>query len=818
MQSFRKSIFLILMITGIPLRSSAESRKPLIFENRAACALDSKLPADSALLIVDSYNAGKLVDSWLKGLEPNISANMNTEKGLRYFRLAVTEMFMTLASEILNGRLPLISSDDEIIKRCQGQTPCPEMEMKLDQVFQAWTQISAVPNVPLQGASVSCLYLRKFSEFQAPWNRDRPDQSVLQKLAQDTLNSKDLVSECFDESESLSSRRFALQFDLNGQDPRWWSQHGFDFWFSLKLYFSYSWRNPTYILGETHPLLGLFRSLAVEQMMSLVSNTCKSIEKPVCTESQTALEVYRLIARAGAPADLDHPFSRGADQALLAQAVPVYHEDVAVLPEGQEAGVWLKSYQDQILKNRGFLKQKLLSAVSLFELMKSALPVEDLQKGLLTLRSQIQDHPLLYKKMQVLCSEDSLAFHPLFGVMEKKLEGVVSDKSFEMLFDSISNQQLRDLVSYGVNVGKMIEPLCEQIKVEQLWAKGKEPEAADLSAWYRDLMGNGDSGSNDFFGLGNLFNQDAMGLPAVLSQERSTDSGTEKSTVCSDVSDCGRLILKTLVDLNSISTWTSALTPMKEWIQSPSLANPWATEQACKLYDPWYATHRAFVAMVGDLFTTTVTGIAPIPAYLAIDLKPSTVTGFQPEPLAGDVLLHPNLQRGGVSYSLGIDLGPWTGIPCAAIVSPNAIGANTNGFYTLGGVRAEACMAQNSHRLTVTGASDSNANPNAQRSSCLMCYLNPYSTARSLSMLGTTPVPLLRLAAGVVFSGVSLIKKLSDPVDVPRRFTVDPAKVAATFQKYSFIPKHCVRRLIHGHSCRWAWLTADERKHEPVEE
>ncbi len=818
MQQLRISVLLNLVLMGIPGIGYADSPKPLVFENRAACALDSKLPADSALLMVDAYNAGKLVDSWLKSVDPTVTSDMTPEKGLRYFRLSVTEMFMTLASEILSGRLPLISSDHSLVKQCQGQSPCPEMERHLDQVFETWSKVSGTSNAPTRGGSMSCLYIKKFSDFQATWNQDRPDQSLLQKLAQDSLNSKDLIAECFDDSENLPSRRFALQLDINWQDARWWSQHGFDFWFSLKLYFSYSWRNPSYVLGESHPLLALFRSLAVEQMMSLVSNTCRSIEKPVCTESQTALEVYRLIARSGAPADLDHPFSRGADQALLSQPVPMHHEDVAVLPENQDAGVWLKTYQEQILKNRGFLKQKLLSAISLLELMKASLPIEEFQKALLTLKSQIQDHPILYKKMQVLCSEDSLAFHPVFGVMEEKLKGVVSDKSFEMLFDSISNQQLSELLFYGVSAGKMMEPLCEQIKIEQLWAPGKEPEAASLSAWYRDLMGSGDSDSNDFFGLGNLFNQDGMGLPAILSQERSTESGAEKSIVCSDASDCGRLILKTLVDLYSISTWTSSLTPMKEWIQSPSLANPWATEQACKLYDPWYATHRAFVAMVGDIFTTTITGVAPIPAYLAIDLKPSTVTGFQSEPVAGDVLLHPNLQRGGVGYSLGIDLGPWTGIPCAAIVSPNAIGANTNGFYTLGGVRAEACMAQNSHRLIVTGASDSTLNPNAQRSSCLMCYLNPYSAARSVSMLGATPFPLLRVAAGVVFSGVSLVKKLSDPVDVPRRFTVDPAKVAATYQKYSFIPKHCVRRLIHGHSCRFVWLTADERRREPGDE
>jgi hypothetical protein len=72
-------------------------------------------------------------------------------------------------------------------------------------------------------------------------------------------------------------------------------------------------------------------------------------------------------------------------------------------------------------------------------------------------------------------------------------------------------------------------------------------------------------------------------------------------------------------------------------------------------------------------------------------------------------------------------------------------------------------------------------------------------------------MPVLRVAAAAIFSGVNLFRHLSNPVDVPHRYQVDIDEVSKTFKKYSFIPKGCVKRLSKGKSCGHARLTKEEK-------
>ena len=312
--------------------------------------------------------------------------------------------------------------------------------------------------------------------------------------------------------------------------------------------------------------------------------------------------------------------------------------------------------------------------------------------------------------------------------------------------------------------------------------------------------------------MGDVFNKSNIASPSFLTQEKITKEGNkESSVICADASDCVRMLLKSMVDLYAVSAWSDAMMPMNEWIQSPNLANPWASATACKVYDPWFATKQALVGLVTDLVTTTVTGIAPIPAYLAVQPKYRSVKEFNLEPKGDEVILKP-VRNGPMSdVTVGIDLGPWTGIPCASVYSPTSTRPQIGGYYSVSSIRAEACTGKNNNRLIVNETVSAGENQKQTYSGCAMCYLNPYSAARGAATIATLGVPAIKIAVGAVFSGISLAKKLSNPIDVPRRYRVDLNDVSETFEKYSFIPKNCVNRLSRGFSCRHVFLTRDER-------
>lgn len=820
------------------------------YSNRAACALDSQEPTQSAFLIVDSYNAGKQIDSWLQGTDFTKTFDLTVEQGLKIFRLSLAETWMTITQEILNGRLPLLKANadnrkieanySKILNQCGKRFPCPEMDQYLSEIFAAWKAIpkdasnayrsyfeldkfAKRPEL-LKGRSKpqsSCLYIKRFSELQSNLNHDRPDQALLQKIALASLAKNDLFTDCFDESDSISSRRFMLQLDISEASKSNWKKYGFDFWYSVKLYFSYAWRHPEIILESVHPLNNLFKDLAIEQMIHLVSSGCKSIDRPECTQSQVSMDIFRSLGKMGAATELDRPLPDRPEQVLIRDTLSLNHGDSAILPEHEETDLWLKGYQERIIQRRGLLKQRLLLAMSQFELLSSSITSDRVSKELTSLKSKMNEDPLVYQKMQVLCTEIDIAVRPDVNLLEKRFETTLQISKFKHLVESSTDQQLGGMLDFYKSIAKTTFPICEQIRIEKLWKQDTVVATQNYSAWYRDLSGTWDApvpkpdGTNapDFIGMGQIFNQLSPGSKTFLIQEKISKEGTKEiSTVCADASDCVRMLLKSMVDLYAVSAWSDAIMPMNEWIQSPSLANPWASATACKVYDPWFATKQALVGLVTDLSTTVVTGFAPIPAYLAVQLKHRDVKAFELAPRGDEIFLKPVKKGAGADVTAGVDLGPWIGIPCAATFSPTSNRPQIGGYYSVAGVRAEACTGKDNNRLIVNESSSPGVNQKHTYSGCAMCYLNPYSAIRGAATIASFGIPAAKIAVGALFSGINFAKKLTNPIDVPHRYKVDLDDVSNTFEKYSFIPKHCVRRLSKGKACRNAILTKSERK------
>ena len=843
---------LILLVINSTSSAKASDTNTLPFENRAACALDSKKPSQSAFLIIDSYNAGKQINSWLQGTDQSKNQNITVDQGLKIFRLSLSEIWMTITQELLHGKLPLLkaSPDDEnieanyskILTQCGNHFPCVEMDQYLSKIFSIWKSIpkedeNAYPSYfdidqfarrpeLLRGSSnpqASCLYLKRFSELQSNWNQDRPDQAILQKIALAMNDKKEIFTDCFDESDSISSRRFILQLDISETRKHNWKKFGFNFWYSVKLYFSYAWRHPEIILDSVHPLNNVFKDLAIEQMIQLVSTNCNSIDRPECTQSQVSMDIFNSLAKLGVATELDKPLPDRPEQLLIRDQIASHHDDSSILPDNEESEQWIKGYQERIIQRRGILKQRLLLAISQFELLSAAITPNRISTELNSLKSKISSDQLLYQKMQVLCSEIDIAARPDVNLLEQRFKTILQISKFKNLVEASADQQLSDMINFYQSIVQTTFPICEQIRIEKLWKQDTPVNTPTYSTWFRDLTGTWDapvpktdgSSTPDFLGMGNLFNKITSSSTGFLIQEKINQDGIKENNVlCTDATDCVRMLLKSMVDLYAVSAWSDAMMPMNEWIQSPNLANPWASATACKVYDPWFETKKALVGLVSDLVTSTISGIAPIPAYVAIQPKHREVTGFELDPNGDDVFLKAIKKGPSADLTIGVDLGPWLGIPCAAVYSPTSNRPVIDGYYSVASIRAETCTGKDNNRLVINDSSNVGENQKHTYSGCAMCYLNPYSAVRTVANIASIGTPMVKIAAGAVFSVINLAKKISNPIDVPHRYNVNLDDVSETFAKYSFIPKHCVRRLSKGHSCLHAFLTYDERNNQ----
>ncbi len=455
-------------------------------------------------------------------------------------------------------------------------------------------------------------------------------------------------------------------------------------------------------------------------------------------------------------------------------------------------------------------------AISQFEILSGVIRPEKLSSDLDSLKKNISSNPLSYQKLMVLCSEVDIAARPDVNFLEQRFKTVPDISKFKLLVEGASDLQLQSMMDFYFSVIHTAFPFCERIRNEKLWRSDISVPNHAYSDWYLDLIGKWDSPATPSdsvsttvnMGMGNLFNGPTSNDSPYLIQ-------VPNQTICEDAGDCVRMLLKSMVDLYSISSWTEAMMPAKEWIQSPNLANPWSTASACKTYDPWFATKQAMVGLLSDLITTTTTGVLPVPGYLAVQPRQRNVTEFIPDPRGDDLFLKPVRSGSSFDLTVGMDLGPWSGIPCSAVYTPTSNRPIVGGYYSVAGVRLEACVGSNQNRLIVRGSATSATNLNRTNSGCFICFLNPYSVANGVASIASIGNPALKVAIGAVFSGISFAKKMGNKVDIPKRFDVDLDQLEETYERFRFIPKRCVRRLSKGRSCRHVILTKSERKQDP---
>lgn len=807
----------------------------LRFTNRARCAADAEKPTRSFYVLVDSLNVAK--GAYRLALATGQDRNFVSRHAVERFRYSSLKLANYIAQKLLKGELPLLSSDNrerakgqelyrKITEACRLDGYCPELDEYLSKIWNYprgkdkaqihWSEVDhfseddfiKTSDISLENKApaLACYYLKKHSPLQGHLDAVIPDKTGLTMMAQSVIDQNKLLASCDDMDAQQSIEFASYQIDLKNLNAKAWEAKGFDFFHSLRLYFSWAWRFAPEISSFTYPFQNYFKSVHLEDSVMFFSNGCEGMTRPSCDTTFINDQSLRNFAtkeftRNDSKFDNLLYLPQGAAQGMIDNPTPEVNKDILDLNKFETMDDWMKNFRENVRKSRGIIKGRLIrSLTSLDLLIKNVKPAQimaDLEafKGSKELPYVLGDRePELLKKHQIyaLCAEAFIASDDVLSFLRKDLSLLQNIKTLDPLFERFSDQDMATFYKYYEGLFTEVRSFCKTLESENYWGNDFNMDKTLFAPWYKESIYKNSipPASPEMI--------QTVGVPLLAYNFFETSQGADQ-VVCWDGIDCSRKVLESIINLYSVAQYKELYFPNAQNVQTPDLANPYAERVACKVYDPWWQTKRAFFHVLSNAAAAGVSAVNPTPFFLTVDLKPNTVVSFNRLVEDGTIKLEPQFDKNKVMTTMGADLGKWLGVPCSVSVSNYAnTKVPTRTYFT--GLTIEACKSQTTSGATVINGSEIEKNPNQASSACLSCSLNFAKIIENGYPIPST-LPWIQSSFYLLRGSILFFKEMRDPVNVPHRYEVNPNYVLETFRRYGEIPNNCVKRLKEGKPC-----------------
>lgn len=779
--------------------------------NRAQCAVDSEYPTESAFIIADGYNAGKLVYSLSKSIGGD--SEQMSQQGMQQFRVAVTRLTKVIINKLLTGRLPLLPTNlqksklttyNSIAPLCEKKTYCPELNGYLSKIWDnsegagiPWLKLDTFAKENFLALKkpdqVSCFYVKRFSALQEQLNSVEVDKEVLLSIAQAATEKDKYITDCETQDPQLDSRNSITQLDLRLPPNFNFNQVGFDFWNSVKIYLSFAWRYSDIPLQVAPEFGHLFRSIALEESIMMIANGCKSIEKPECDAATLSINSLRELARPnGDKTEHKKELPQGPEADVINRGARDVNDDFLGTRSYEEASEWVDNFRKNYVSARGSMKNRVQSAIQFLNIISTSIPSGELPELLKPLAFANTYSTQHRDELYYLCTEARLAGDQRIDFMRTNIDKVqqldVMQKSFEG-----SRISLKDSVTYFDNVSDKLISICDSLERERIWnVEGYTVNRSGFNAWARELLN---------IPPPNTINIEqkplTFGSPLIMwDANRISDPG---NSICNSAIDCSRKLIKSMVDLYAVAKYADAFLPVNSTVATPDIFNPYADLKACKVYDPWFQTRRANKRLVADLASTALFGWNVLPLYIDIDFKPPKVTSLNQMIKNGVVKFDPKIEKEKMEMALLADFGPLMGAPCAVSIAPNS--AKEFNFYAFNGISVNYCKIRDEGQTIGRSPDDIQNSTPISRSYCGGCSINFVGVSGGAAVSSGPTLNPIKLGVYLFRSIHRFITAKKDKVNIPRTQEVDINKVVKTFKKYGTIPDHCVDQLGQGVDC-----------------
>lgn len=750
----------------------------LRYYNRSACAKRSLYPTKSVFMLVDNVNIAKSVFRLSKRL--GLDSKATTDLGIKKFRYSLTKILQLTAEKILKKELPLIplkatGEMAELLSSCENDN-CTALYQYLE---TNWLKSSQSHS----GNLSSCRVVKKLSTLHSHLKVSKPDRVLLEEMAKETLQSKDIYQSCNDISEISEPEVALYQFDiLVGNE---FTSMGFDFWNTLKIYLSWAFRHAPEMEKLATPFDYLFKSANLEEMVLIFSNGCESIKPTSCSQNDLSLNNLSFLTQNAKDIewnnlDMVKPVPEIEPNNLFSKPLPVTENDLLNLGNSESANEWVSNFRDNYIHVRGYNKIKAIRALNSLRLITDNLN----SPGIMT-RVSKDTNVLDQNRKQALyylCSEYSLAANKDLMIIKKDLMRLREIKQLKSLVQNFNGDDIEQYWTLFETLAVEVNSFCKKLKQREIWDDSFELKKDGFAPWYRTLVYDKKfSFSEDPF----------ISLPSSERPYLSLKSG---ETICADGLHCARQVLDSMMSLSAVSTSLSTLLPENGSVVSNNMANPYVSHLACGAYDPWQKKNQIIYNTIHDLVQTAVFGTLPTPVYIGATIDPKRVVSFQTLVKEGMVFYDPTFNTNRFKLTLLADLGPLVGVPCAVSIS----GARLNPFnyYMFDGISLNSCKERERNE-TVVGEGGESVTSESYYQACASCAINLSTVASSASNIN----PAFRISFFLIKGLVRLAQDLRDPHDLAKDWVVTPHKVSLSYRYHGKITKSCTRKLIKGEDC-----------------
>ncbi len=772
----------------------------LRFTNRAQCAVDSDKAAQSIFLFADSYIVGKAANSHAKaiGADPKNHAT----KAMRSFRETVQNLSLHILQSLQSGELSLLPRDQRpsspnlisiwttLQTKCLNEGYCAELDHLLKPLWNSNSR-----SRPL-GGEVSCNYVKSFDGLHAHLQASKPNADTLNNIARSALSKDPALTRCqsMTDSDDLLARRFAIQWDIlkqtTTQEKQWLNSTGFDYWHSYKIYMSWAWRNVDLMSFGAGSFGKLFKSLNLEESLLFAPNGCRSMTPPSCDQNYISTAALRDFAKKANP-DAGEALPEGPADDLIRTPTPGVNDGSLGQAKAKDTDEWLEFFQKQMNGTSLQMKKRLHDGLNTLSIFTNKNTQESWIENLKNEIKKNQNSPDAHQALYVLCAEYNLAENQDFSFLREELQKYTRLASFEKYVPSFHKDKLARYHTYFTLLSGEILELCEEMHKDDFWPRNFEVDRQYYSDWFRDAMGALIPGDTDL---------EAKPLPRIPTPTSSIVLGNK--TFCNSSVDCARTFLQGMIDVHASTSYVDSMLPFREDLKDTPLFNPYAERKACKVYDPWFKTNKAIKELMVGLGNAALFSWNPAPLFIEADFRPGQVVNLKEYIQNGKLKYNPEIKGKKVIITGGIDFGPLTGVPCRVAVANNArVNMGSRKFLPLVGVNIQACKSREDFALNVYSPSNINNDEELSLKGCLNCYLNVEGATYTALALAEKAATGASVGFYLLRAAMRFFHTRSDPLNIPRDWSIDVNLVSQEYLRYKGIPKDCVGRLLKGKSC-----------------
>ena len=758
---FLISLFSLLTLGGF--NAAAIPEDWLQISNGPQCAVDMKKPTQSIFLAV-SFRDMALV---LQELAPQIKQPTVPfiQEGNRIFKLKLTSLSDKIIKGLDSGELPLLTQKNDAA------------------IAKSWENLNLT--APAQNIEdLKCYQVNDINSYYSHLFIRGVNASTLEELAKQYKSGKSRINGCnVDNIEANADFYPVFNYDIKIKNTRRWDEMGFDFWAAYKIYLSWAWRNTNINEGVYRKA---FKSIPIEEQIVLLSNGCKSLNRPECSSDfLSSTELRQLFTLDRKKLDLTSSTLEMKDN-LIDNNDTVDQKAQEQLSLKSAENEWIRSFQKAYMGFTQAHKEKLSQANKVMSSLATQVGVKNFIDDL---TSDFQNKKKS-EQFYYFCSEARLIGQ------EKPL----SVFKFDLDFIKQHGSKLNESLQFGLNVEEMIGlyesmaptmiDLCNRFDASLKDRPEIKEDWTGYRPWYKSYLSR--------YKILKQF----LDLDEEEKKQRQLEQSSEQNYVkglCADAVDCGRKMIEGVVNINKVLLHSKTFL-RSEFVTAP-LFNERAEKVACGIYDPWEATKLNNKKLMADLGSSILFGWTSLPIYLDVNFKPKELVSLNKLIEGGQVKFDPTFDSGSIKKNLSVNFGSLLNVPCSVSVSQTKNQELGNAPFVFNGLSVTTCQSTKHDSLLSPNKQVDTFKkaPETDRSLCGQCAIS-FSQLAPIAL--TNAYAPLRFIIRVAESLIRYVQVKNDDTINPRQFNINSKYLVEAYDRFHSIPNQCVGMLTRGLKCQ----------------